>query len=329
MGKHSFIPLAIVAALCVSPLQAGSAKSRFVQHLEAGKKQTLVAYGTSLSAVGAWVDQLRTVAEQQFPGLVTVVNGAQGGANSDWGRENLDNKVLAHHPDTLLIEFSVNDAVAKRKTSVDHARENLENMIGRVLEANPDAEIILMVMNPPVGHCATERPNLAAFNQMYRDVANQRGFQLIDHFPAWENLMKKNPALFLQCMPDAIHPMRIGSLEVSAPLVIRSLGLSPGELAANRDAPMERYLFWGLMDKDKDGRVTVEEFDAYWSGQFENTDTDRNGSLNESEIHSPELFALFDSNHDAQVDLDEYLPKFRSTFERHADATTQTINRKQ
>ena len=214
MGKHSFIPLAIVAALCVSPLQADSTKSRFVQHLEDGKKQTLVAYGTSLSAVGALVDQLRTVAEQQFPGLVTVVNGAQGGVNSDWGRENLDNKVLAHHPDTVLIEFSVNDAVDKRKTSVEHARQNLENMIGRVLDAKPETEIILMVMNPPVGHCATERPNLAAFNQMYRDVAKQRGFQLIDHFPEWEKLLKTNPALFLQCMPDTIHPMREGSLNV-------------------------------------------------------------------------------------------------------------------
>ena len=57
-------------------------KSRFVQNLEAGRKQTLVAYGTSLSAIGAWVDQLRAVADQQFPGLSTVINGAQGGAAS-------------------------------------------------------------------------------------------------------------------------------------------------------------------------------------------------------------------------------------------------------
>ena len=45
-----------------------------------GSKQTVVAYGTSLTKVGM-VDQLRTVFNQQLPGQVNLINGAQGGAN--------------------------------------------------------------------------------------------------------------------------------------------------------------------------------------------------------------------------------------------------------
>ncbi len=326
MPKRLLLPLILLAVLCSSSLQAASEKSRFVRNLEAGKKQTLVAFGTSLTAVGAWVDQLRAVADRQFPGLATVVNGAQGGANSDWGREKLDEKVLAHRPDTVLIEFSVNDAVGKPDKPVSPAKENLENMIDRILQSNPDTEIILMVMNPPVGHTASARPNLAAYNQMYRDVAKERRLQLIDHSPEWEKLLQENPALFVECVPDSIHPLRNGSLLVSAPLVIRSLGLAPGAPEASREEPMERYLFRALMDKDKDGKITRDEFQAFWTGQFEKTDTDANGALDQGELHSAELLAFFDADNDSQVALAEYLPKFQPVFDRYADDDGQTIN---
>jgi len=123
--------------------------SRLVSNLESGKKQTVVTFGTSLTAVGAWVDQLRAVLEQQYPGQITLINGAQGGANSDWGRGALDEKVLTHKPDTVFIEFSVNDAFALHQTSVAHARGNLVNMIERILAANPETEIILITTIPP------------------------------------------------------------------------------------------------------------------------------------------------------------------------------------
>ena len=44
-------------------------------------------------------------------------------------------------PDTLFIEFGINDAYLDYKTSVAKARANLENMIKRVLAAKADTEI--------------------------------------------------------------------------------------------------------------------------------------------------------------------------------------------
>lgn len=303
--------LAFPVGLCAAD---GAPKSRFVQNLEAGRKQTLVAYGTSLTAIGAWVDQLRVVLDQQFPGLATVVNGAKGGTNSDWGRDKLEEKVLARKPDTVLIEFSVNDAVQKLKITPTHARENLENMIDRILRANPDCEIILQVMNPPVGHTKTGRPNLAAYDQMYRDVAKERGLRLIDHGPAWMALMKTDPVRFMRYCPDMIHPTRDGSLEVSTPVVLAGLGLAPGNPGASNDNPCWRYMRI-LMDTDKDRTVTRAEFDAFWTGHFNKSDTNGDGQLDAGELHYQDLARGLDANHDGKLDRNELVAPLEPLFE--------------
>ena len=118
--------------------------SQMVQELEAGEKQTIVAYGTSLTKIGAWSDQLRAVLEQNYPGQVTLINSAQGGSNSVWGRKSFDEKVIQKHPDTVFIEFAINDSVASRKVSISDARGNLEDMIDRLLKSNPNCAIYPM-----------------------------------------------------------------------------------------------------------------------------------------------------------------------------------------
>lgn len=290
-------------------------ESQLVSNLKAGNKQTVVTFGTSLTAVGAWVDQLRTVLEQNYPGQVTLVNGAQGGANSDWGRGALEKKVLQHKPDTVLIEFAVNDAVAKRNTSVEHARGNLEEMIDRILERNADCEIILMVMNPAVGHTGTHRPNLLAYNQMYRDVAKKRNLQLIDHAPAWETLLKEDPLTFLFYVPDTIHPVRMGALKVITPTMTDALGVKAGEPEMSQDAPCWKYLSKSLMDKDKDRVTTLEEFNAYWAGILEASDQNKDGRLTPDEFGPEGLFEALDEDDNGQVHLNEFLRVYAPHFD--------------
>ena len=126
-------------------------KAAFIAKLEAGKPQTIVTYGTSLTAGGDWVAQFNAALDEKFPKLATIVNSAQGGMWSKWGVDNLDARVIAKKPDVLFIEFSINDAYLDYKTSAEDARKNLESMIDRTLTALPGCEIILMVMNPPTG----------------------------------------------------------------------------------------------------------------------------------------------------------------------------------
>ncbi len=200
-------------------------KSRLIANLAAGRKQTLVAYGTSLTQGGAWVGQLAAELERRFPGLATVINSGQGSMWSAWGAEHLDERVIAKKPDAVLIEFSINDAFLEYKTSVPQARANLAGMIDRIRAANRDCELVVMIMNPPTGVHLEARPDIAAYNQAYREVAAERRARLIDHYPNWKSLLDAEPARFAAYVPDGIHPNAEGYAAVVTPVILRGLGM--------------------------------------------------------------------------------------------------------
>ncbi|MEJ0000410.1 MAG: hypothetical protein WDO13_15385 [Verrucomicrobiota bacterium] len=110
--KRSLL-LSLLAFALVSGLSTARAAdpqvTTFFQHLQAGKKQTVVAYGTSLTAYGAWVQFTQQWFDTQFPGLVTVINSGGPGRNSDWGLASLKTQVL-DQPDLVFIEFSITTA---------------------------------------------------------------------------------------------------------------------------------------------------------------------------------------------------------------------------
>jgi lysophospholipase L1-like esterase len=204
--------------------------SRLVTNLEAGKTQTVVAYGTSLTAGGAWVGQLQKELNTHYPGKAKVINSGGSGKHSTWGLNNLEARVIEKKPDTVFIEFAINDAFLKYETPVKMARVNLETMLDRILKANPACEIILMVMNPPIGVHLERRPHIHDYYSMYRDVAMARKLKLIDHYPDWDAVLKKGEEAFKQLVPDGIHPNADGCKTIITPNIIKALGLgiSPG-----------------------------------------------------------------------------------------------------
>ena len=202
--------------------QAGAG---LVRNLEAGKPQTVVTYGTSLTAGGAWVGQLGAALEARWPGRAKVVNSAQSGMWSKWGVENLDGRVIAKKPDTVLIEFGINDAYLEYKTPVAGARAHLETMIDRILAAKADTEIILMTMNPPVGVHLERRPAIAEYYEMYRSVAKERDLQLVDHAANWAPVLVNDRKRFDRYVPDGIHPGPEGCREVITPALLKALGI--------------------------------------------------------------------------------------------------------
>jgi lysophospholipase L1-like esterase len=203
----------------------GAKSSRLATNLKAGQTQTVITYGTSLTSGGAWVSQLKEAFDQAYPGQVSLINSGAGGMWSTWGIQNLDQRVIEKKPDLVTIEFGINDAYLEYKTSVEKARENLENMIDRILKSNPRCEIVLMVMNPPIKVHLERRPRIKDYYQMYREVAKQRQLPLIDHYPAWERILREDPGLFDRYVPDGIHPGPQGCEAVITPAIIRALGI--------------------------------------------------------------------------------------------------------
>lgn len=219
----------LVSLRAASPSHdAGPAPAVFVENLRAGQKQTIVFYGTSLTAAGAWTRLLTEELNAKFPGQVTARNSGGPGMHSGWGLKNVDERVIAHNPDVVFIEFSINDAVARFKLSPVKAKENLNAMIERIRTARPGCEIILQVMNPVTGKPEGDsgwRPTMEECQNNYREVAKERRLKLIDHMPAWTDVMAKDERRFRAYIPDGVHPAQEGWREVVMPELRRQLGL--------------------------------------------------------------------------------------------------------
>ncbi|MDR1190136.1 MAG: SGNH/GDSL hydrolase family protein [Verrucomicrobiales bacterium] len=210
----------IILALAGLSLTAAAPAQDFFKKLNAGEPQTVVLYGTSLTAEGAWATAMRQWFDEKYPGQVRFINSGGPGQNSDWGWQNVKTKVLDHHPDLVLIEFSYNDAHEKFNLPVKRGAENLAKIVTAIQEQNPATLIVLQIMNaawdaPNGRKSLSARPRLDAFNDNYRAFAKEHGLTLLDHYPAWQELKKKQPQKFQTYIPDGTHPDKTGSLAVT------------------------------------------------------------------------------------------------------------------
>ena len=225
-SRPSVFFLALLLFVLVFDCQAGG-RSQLINNLKQDKPQTVVAYGTSLTEGGAWVDQLQAVLDARYPGMATVINSGKAGMWSTWGVENLEERVIQKRPDTVFIEFAINDAHVANHVSLAQAKANLETMISRIHTANRRCEIMLMTMNPPVGGNLERRPQIEAYYQMYRDVAKKYKLPLIDHERHWQRLLEQDKTLFDQYLPDGLHPTGEGCRQVILPGMVEALGVLP------------------------------------------------------------------------------------------------------
>jgi lysophospholipase L1-like esterase len=210
---------------------------RFIKNLAAGKNQTVVTMGTSLTKGGAWVPQMKDLLEQKYPNLAKVVNLGRDASSTaaPKGRCGLDmvKAVVAAKPDAVFIEYGMNDCYLRYEITPAQSAKNLNTIIDTILAANPQTEVILQTMNsckdypeknPPWLH-ASNRPKLADYYQIQRDIARKRNLRLIDHYPAWLAVMNNDPARFDKLVPDRIHPNAEGAREIIMPTLIKELGL--------------------------------------------------------------------------------------------------------
>ncbi|OGJ93744.1 MAG: hypothetical protein A2487_14840 [Candidatus Raymondbacteria bacterium RifOxyC12_full_50_8] len=197
--------------------------SLLIGNLKLGHAQTMVTYGTSITAGGIYQHQLDSICAIQYPGHLTIVNSGGSGMNSRWGITNLDNYVLACHPDAVFIEFAINDAAHTIVMSVDSSKINLNTMIDRILAGNPDCQIFPMTMNPVNAPGFSPRDSLEDYYEGYRDVAAQRGLLLIDNYAVWKPIFDNDMDLFLSYTADGLHPNALGISTIVTPTIMKAL----------------------------------------------------------------------------------------------------------
>jgi acyl-CoA thioesterase-1 len=226
--------------------------SQFIRNLEAGKPQTLVAFGTSLTAGGAWVGLVDAWLKAEYPGLATVFNEGASGHSSKYGLTVIQN-VTRHAPDAVLIEFAMNDAYYpeesgyKEGVPVDTSRENLRRIIEGIKAARPGCEFIPQTMDLPLGIHLRRRPEITRYYAGYRTFAAAQKLILADHEPNWKAILDFDTSFYLSWLPDSIHPNAEASAAITFPGVLSALtgariglsGASPdGVYAAGSDIPL-------------------------------------------------------------------------------------------
>lgn len=223
MRKILFLWLALHTMLC-----AWSQK-KVVNRIKQGEKQTIVVYGTSLCALPdgtlTWPAMLQDSINAIYPDAVEVINSARSAMWSTWGVQNLDEKVLSKKPDMVLIEFGMNDAYLPYHTSLEVCRINVEYMIDRIKEANPQCEIVLQIMNMPIREHLEKRPHINAYYDVYRKIARKRKLKLIDHYAYWTGILKQGEEEFLKYVPDGIHPRALVWKTYTVPFILKELGI--------------------------------------------------------------------------------------------------------
>lgn len=224
MKKVIRAALVVLTLLPMISVKSAETVPPIFRKLAEGKPQNVVIYGTSLSKEGAWAPEVKKWFDQNYPGLVTFVNAAESGQNSDWGLKNVKQRVLPHKPDLLILEFSYNDAHRKFAMPVSRSAENLDQIVTAVREVNPDVTVLLQIMNVPWDAPgdrapATERPELEKYNDNYRAYARQHQLPLTDHYPAWQKLLQSEPEKYHKLLPDGSHPSKEASLAVTWPAI--------------------------------------------------------------------------------------------------------------
>lgn len=99
--------------------------------------------------IPSWPEQVHAgIVEATGNSGIAYVNTAVGGKNTQWGLDNVQERVIAHAPDFVLIAFGMNDTLSAADYSAKH-----EAMVSAIHAALPDAAVLLvspMMPNPEV-----------------------------------------------------------------------------------------------------------------------------------------------------------------------------------
>ena len=151
---------------------------RTLKKLESGEPLKLLFFGDSITTganssgkigfepfADPWPILVKKGLEKLYPkASICYTNTAVGGKKTAWGLETLEENVLVHQPDTLILAFGMND---RELTPEQHVAE-IRELISRIRAALPEVEIVLV---------ATMLPNVETFKFWKEQYAFEEAYR--------------------------------------------------------------------------------------------------------------------------------------------------------
>ncbi len=133
-----------------------------------------------------WTDLVTEELKTVTGAPITAVNTAVGGTNSIWGLSEVQQNIVQHHPDLVILGFGMNDGTGN--LAPDAYQLNFERIIKAVRASNPDCEFLLVSTTLPnpdangwVGMQAKYEANLEAIAAKTEGVAVAKMTEMHQH----------------------------------------------------------------------------------------------------------------------------------------------------
>lgn len=159
-----------------------------------------------VDSFSAYPHLLHRLIKERFPfAVVNVIVTAIGGETAVRGAARFEQDVLSHHPDLIIIDYSLND----RRDGLAAARTAWECMIRSALMR--DIKVILCT--PTWDNSYYEQDErwreLAEHAEQVRSLATQYNIGLADSFAAWQKRIEA-PSDLSRLLSHVNHPTRLG-----------------------------------------------------------------------------------------------------------------------
>ena len=185
----------------------------------------IVAFGTSLTQRPGWPEALQARLAACLDRPVTLVRVARTGAGTTWALGETA-AVVAARPGLVLVEFATNDADIADGIGLAASRANHRALLDALAAGVPGVPVLLMTMNPVNGPLRQlQRPFLADYDAMLRELAAAHGLGLADLAPRWRAAIAADPSL---APPDGLHPDPAAAAAVVAPPLAALIGTAAG-----------------------------------------------------------------------------------------------------
>lgn len=147
--------------------------------LEKGAPVTIAYYGGSITAGAGWRNFTLDWFAKHYPkAKITELNASLGGSGSLVGVFRADHDLVAHKPDAVFIEFSLNDVADVRDRPAEVAGA-LEGIVRKLRASKPDTDICLAYTLHSSGVDLLNQGKFSASVSLHESIAEHYGIPAI------------------------------------------------------------------------------------------------------------------------------------------------------